>query len=427
MHYVIIGNGVAGIEAAFAIRQRHEPADAKITVISDETEYFFSRTALMYAYMDKMPRKMLEPYDRKAYDKQQINLVFDRVVDLDADKQRLDMRDGESIPYDKLLLAVGAKPRMVPFGGLDNVDEGIVHLVSMQDLDECERLTKTTDQAVVIGGGLIGVELAECLNFHGVDVTFLVREPWFWPMALGQEEGDIIADHIREHGVDLRLEEELDEMFPDENGRVSHITTNQGNEIDCQMLGIAIGVVSNNDWLEDATTPPQIERGIIVDRAFKTTLPNVWAAGDCVEIQMGEDETKIETIWYSAKLHGKLAGRSMLGDEIWYEPPLFYNSTKFFEVEFTTVGEVIDTPEGTKTLFRKMPDEPISQRIVLDDDDEVVGFNMLGSRWDHRVLENWIREHRSLDFVLDNLRDAQFDVEFGRVPLEKMNEEEVKL
>jgi NAD(P)H-nitrite reductase large subunit len=427
MHYVIIGNGVAGIEAAFAIRQRHEPADAKITVISDETEYFFSRTALMYAYMDKMPRKMLEPYDRKAYDKQQINLVFDRVVDLDADNQRLDMRDGESIPYDKLLLAVGAKPRMVPFGGLDNVDEGIVHLVSMQDLDECERLTKTTDQAVVIGGGLIGVELAECLNFHGVDVTFLVREPWFWPMALGQEEGDIIADHIREHGVDLRLEEELDEMFPDENGRVSHITTNQGNEIDCQMLGIAIGVVSNNDWLEDATTPPQIERGIIVDRAFKTTLPNVWAAGDCVEIRMGDDQTKIETIWYSAKLHGKLAGRSMLGDDIWYEPPLFYNSTKFFEVEFTTVGEVIDTPEGTRTLFRKMPDEPISQRIVLDDDDEVVGFNMLGSRWDHRVLENWIREHRSLDFVLDNLRDAQFDVEFGRVPLRKMEEKEVTL
>ena len=427
MHYVIIGNGVAGIEAAFSIRQRHDPSRARITVISDETEYFFSRTALMYAYMDKMPRKMLEPYDRKAYDKQQINLVHDRVVDLDADNQRLSLRDGDSLPYDKLLLAVGARPRMVPFGGLENVDEGIVHLVSMQDLDECERLTRTTDQAVVIGGGLIGVELAECLNFHGVDVTFLVREPWFWPMALGQEEGDIIADHIRDHGVDLRLEEELDEMFPDEHGRISHITTDAGETIDCQMLGIAIGVVSNKDWLEDTTTPPATERGIIVDRAFKTTLPNVWAAGDCVEIQMGEDATKIETIWYSAKLHGKLAGRSMLGDDIWYDPPLFYNSTKFFEIEFTTVGRVVDTPTGTSTLFRKMPGEPISQRIVLDDDEQVIGFNMLGSRWDHRILENWIREHRSLDFVLDNLRDAQFDVEFGRVPLEKMEEEEVTL
>ncbi|MGM0556178.1 MAG: NAD(P)/FAD-dependent oxidoreductase [Myxococcota bacterium] len=427
MHYVIIGNGVAGIEAAFAIRQRHEPSKAKITVISDESEYFFSRTALMYAYMDKMPRKMLEPYDRGAYDKQQINLVHDRVVNLDADAQRLHLRDGDSIPYDKLLLAVGAKPRMVPFGGLDNVDDGIVHLVSMQDLDRCEALTPSTDQAVVIGGGLIGVELAECLNFHGVDVTFLVREPWFWPMALGEEEGDIIAEHIREHGIDLRLEEQLEEMFPDENGRVSHITTNQGNKIDCQMLGIAIGVVSNTEWLEQVDTPPEVNRGIIVDRAFKTTLPNVWAAGDCVEIKMGEDQNKIETIWYSAKLHGKLAGLSMLGDDIWYEPPLFYNSTKFLDLEFTTVGSVTDTPSGTQTLFRKMPDEPISQRIVLDEDDRVIGFNMLGSRWDHRVLENWIREKRSLDFVLDNLRDAQFDVEFGRVPLKKMNETEVTL
>jgi len=427
-HYVIVGNGVAGIEAAFQIRERYEPDRARITIISDETDYFFSRTALMYAYMNKLKRRDLEPYERKVYDRQTIELVRGRVVDLDADDQRLELRDGSSVPYDKLLLAVGAAPRMIPFDGLDSVDEGVVHFVSMQDLDECERLTRSTDQAVVVGGGLIGVELVECLDFHDVDVTFLVREPFFWPIGLHREEGEMITEHIRSHGIDLRHEEELETVIPDEEGgRVAAVRSDQGTEYPCQMLGIAIGVVPNTDWLHEVATPPAIDRGILVDRSFETSLDNVWAAGDCVEIETDDGENILEHIWYSARRHGTLAGRSMLGDDIEYEQPIFYNSAKFMDIEYTTVGDVTTAPDGTMSLYRKMPGEPISQRIVYDEDERVIGFNMLGSRWDHRILMRWIRERRELPWVLDRLEDAQFDVEFGRVPLDRMREEEVEL
>ncbi len=425
MHIVIVGNGVAGIEAAFAIRERLNPRQAKITVISKETDFFFSRTALMYAYMDKLDRRDLEPYERKSYAQKKIELVRARVVDLDAATQKLTLDDGDTVAYDRLLLAVGAKPRLVPFAGLDAVEDGLVHFVSMQDLDACERLTWSTERAVVVGGGLIGVELVESLMHHGVEVTFLVREPWFWPAALGKEEGEIVAEHLREHGVDLRLEEEMAEILVDDSGRVSGVKTNLGEEISCQMLGIAIGVQSNSEWLQSVQTPPAINRGILVDRSFRTTLPNVWAAGDCAEIDIGTRPGLIETIWYSAKRHGKLAGLSMAGEKVEYHPPLFYNSTKFFEIEFTTVGDCVDIADGATTLFRKMPGKPISQRIVTNDDDEVVGFNMLGSRFDHRVLEQWIIEKRDLDYVRRHLEDAQFDVEFGRVPLEKMVEKEL--
>lgn len=429
MHYVIVGNGVSGIQAAFEIRKRHAPDRARITVISDETDYFFSRTALMYAYMDKMTRRDLEPYERKAYDRQEIERVRGRVVDLDADDQRLTLRSDESISYDRLLLAVGSKPRMLPFDGLDRIDEGVVHFTSMHHLDECERLTWSTDRAVVVGGGLIGVELVECLEFHGVDVTLLVREPFFWPIGLHREEGEMITEHIRRHGIDIRHDEELDEIIPDnpDGGRVSAVRTSQGNEIDCQMLGIAIGVVPNIDWLEEVSTPPARDHGILVDRSFATSLPNVWAAGDCVEIDTEQGENIVEHIWYSAKRHGRLAGQSMLGDDIDYEQPIFYNSAKFLDIEYTTVGEVTTAPEGTPSLYRKMPGEEISQRIVFNDDEEVIGFNMLGSRWDHRILTEWIRERRSVDWVRDHLSDAQFDVEFGRVDLQAMDESEVTL
>lgn len=426
--YVIVGNGVAGIEAAMTIRERYRPEEASITVISDETDYFFSRTALMYAFMDAMRRRDLEPFERKTYEKQQIRLERARVVDVDAGAGHVELDDGRKLGYDKLLLAVGAKPRLFPWTGVDEVEEGIVHFVSMQDLDACEKLVPSTERAVVIGGGLIGIELVECLRFHGVDVTFLVREPYYWPMALGQEEGDLVSEELRHHGVDLRHEEEMTEVITDSSGRVCRVVTDKGDEIECQMLGICVGVISNSEWLDDCTTPVSRDRGIQVDRGFKTSLEGVWAAGDCIQMDIGEERDLIETIWYSAKRHGRLAARSMMGDDIHYEPPLFFNSSKFFEVEYTTVGDVVTVPEGTMSLYRKHPDKPITQRIAFDPrDDRVIGFNMLGSRWNHVILERWIQERRSVDFVRENLRDAQFDVEFGRAKVEKFTEVEMPI
>ena len=218
MRIVIVGNGVAGITCAFEARQR-DP-EASITVVSGETEYFFSRTALMYAYMDAMHRKELEPYERGVYRKKRIDLVRDWVVDLDANAKNVTLEGGRSLPYDKLVLAVGAAPNMFGWDGADDVKDGLVHFVSMQDLDACERLTPSTRQAVVVGGGLIGIELVECLRHHGVDVTFLIREPWYWPMAIGKEEADFVAEHMREHGVDVALSEEMTKINVDAAGRV---------------------------------------------------------------------------------------------------------------------------------------------------------------------------------------------------------------
>ncbi len=425
MHYLIIGNGVAGINAAFALRERHPPEHATITVISDEAPYFFSRTALMYAYMDRLQRPDLEPYERHVYQRQSIDLIQARVTDLDADAHQVTLDDGRSIDYDRCLIATGANPRMVDVPGLGDVQEGLVTFVSIQDLDHCERLTWDTEQAVVVGGGLIGIELAECFLHHGLDVTFLVREPYYWPAAFAPEEGRMISDHIRSHGVDLRHQEELQRIDVDDQGHVSAIHTSQGDRLPCQMLGISIGVTPAVQWLNTTTTPPATDLGLCVDASFETSLDDVFGAGDCVQIDLPDrDQPLHEPIWYAARLHGQLAARSMLGDPIHYDPPIFYNSAKFFDVEYTTVGDVKDLPSGTKTLFRRHPDKPISQRIVVNPDDQVIGFSMLGSNWDHTVLTRWVKERRSLSFVREHLRRAQFDHEFGRLDLSTLNEEE---
>ncbi len=424
MHYVIVGNGVAGTCAALTIRRHRPPSEATITLIGDETPYFFSRTALMYAYMNQLSRRDLEPYEREVYDRQQIDRIHGRVVDLDARFGNLTLDDGTTVEFDRCLLAVGAQPRMLSVDGIDDVEEGLVTFVSMQDLDECERLTWTTDRAVVVGGGLIGVELAECFNHHGMDVTFLVREPYYWPAAFSRPEGEMISDHIRTHGVDVRHDKLLKHIDVDDDGRVCAIHTDGGERIPCQMLGITIGVTPHVHWLKDVTTPPAIEEGIRVDRSFQTSLPDVFAAGDCAVVQMDEQTLRHQTIWYEARLHGELAARSMIGQQVHFEAPTFYNSSKFFDVEYTTVGDVADLPAGTPSLYRKMPGEPISQRIVYDPiDNSVIGFSMLGSAWDHRVLIDWVERGRTVDWVREHLSEAQFDAEFDALDLEAMNEQ----
>lgn len=421
-HYVIIGNGVAGVEAALTIRERHSPDEARVTIVSKETEYFFSRTALMYAYMDMMDRRDLEPYERGSWAKQSIELVHDEVVDLDDGARTLTLGGGDTIAYDRLLLAVGSSPRQVPFKGLDAVTDGVVNFVSMQDLDACERLTWSTEQAVVVGGGLIGIELVESLLHHKVATTFLVREQTYWPAALMPAEGAMAAEHMRHHGADLRLAEEIDEVLADDAGRVRGVRTNLGNEIPCQMLGLCIGVVAQTAWLEGTKTPPKTERGICVDRAFKTSLEHVWAAGDCVQMDVGAERPLVETIWYSAKRHGRLAAQAMMGDSVRYSPPLFFNSSKFFEIEYTTVGEVTRTPDGAEAHYARHPSKEVSINVTYlpEEGGRVIGFNMLGSRWNHRILERWIMERRAKDWVLEKLGEAQYDVEFGRAKLSEL-------
>jgi NADPH-dependent 2,4-dienoyl-CoA reductase/sulfur reductase-like enzyme len=418
MRYVIIGNGVAGVTAAMSLRQRDRKA--AITLISGESDYFFSRTALMYAYMDRMTLRDLEPFERNVWDKQAIRRVRGWVKDLDAGRNTVTLESGESISYDRLLLATGSRPNRPSWEGLDEVREGFVHFVSLQDLEQCERLTKPEGKAIVVGGGLIGVELVECLTHHGMDVTFLILEPWYWPVAMAEHEGEMISDHIGRHGVHLMHNEEVAEVLRAEDGRVRRIKTRSGKELECGMLGVAIGVHPAVEWLSRVSTPPRIGRGIEVQPDFSTSLPNVWAAGDCAEIVLpGAARPLIEQIWYSAKRQGELAARAMAGDRIAYEPPVFYNSSKFFDIEFTTVGMVNNAPSGARNFYTRIPGKDVSVRVV-EWDGAVIGFNMLGSRWNHTFFERWITERRSMAYVMEFLREAQFDVEFGRQDLSRV-------
>ncbi|MCB9520197.1 MAG: FAD-dependent oxidoreductase [Myxococcales bacterium] len=423
MRLVIIGNGVAGVTCAMEVRKR-DPS-ATITLVSGETDYFFSRTALMYAFMDRMTRRGLEPFERHVYDELRIERVRAWAMGLQAQPRAVVLEGGRTLEYDRLVIATGAVPNRFNWDGLDDARDGVVHFVSMQDLDACERLAASTREAVVVGGGLIGVELVESLVHHGVKVTFLIREPWYWPMAIGREEADFVTEHLRAHGVDVALEEQMTRVEVDAAGRVRAVRTDKGRELPCQLLGLAVGVRPATDRLA-GFEGLALNRGVVVDEQLRTSMPDVFACGDCARITPRSGTAYNELIWYSAKRQGAIAARNVLGDGVAYEPPIFFNSSKFFEIEYTTVGAVMSAPATATSLYRRLPGAPVSQRIVSDQG-RVIGFNMLGSRWDHAVLERWIAEGRDESWVAAHLAEAQYDVEFGRARLDRMTSERLPI
>jgi len=422
MNYAIVGNGVAGITAALELRQRDPRAG--ITVIGAESDYFFSRTALMYAFMDRLTRRDLEPYERGVFDAQRIRRVRGRVQDLDVKSRTLTLGNGQTLAWDRLLLATGSRPRRPDWQGLDQVRSGLVNFVSLQDLEACEAAARDGQMAVVVGGGLIGIELVECLRWAGMDVTFLIREPWYWPVALSETESAMVIEHIRRDGVNVVTGEVVTSVETGAQGAVTGVSTERGTRYECSTLGVSIGVEPAIDWLCNVSTPPRLGRGIVVDAGFRTSLPGVFAAGDCAELELAGSAPFVEQIWYSAKRQGRQAARSMLGEPIEYAPPVFFNSSKFFEIEYTTVGRFPKetqassgpTPGTASEFYFRYPGRDISIRMA-EHGGAAQAFNLLGSRWDHTQFARWIEQRRSLDDCMDRLHQAQFDVEFGRLDL----------
>lgn len=407
-HIVIIGNGISGITAARNIRKR---SDNKITVISAESDYFFSRTALMYVYMGHMKWDHLKPYEDWFWEKNRIELKKAWVDRIDFESNQLHFSEGGSIKYDKLVLAAGSAYNKFGWEG-ENLD-GVQGLVSKQDLELLEENTKFTKKAVIVGGGLIGVELAEMLKTRNIEVTFLVREKAFWHNILPLPEAEMISEHIRSHGVDLRLETELNKIIPDANGRVRAVQTREGEEIECQLVGLCVGVKPNIGFLKGSQL--ETDRGILVNEYLETSIRDVYAIGDCVQHQKSPDGRKsVEQVWYTGRIMGETVAQTLTGNRVKYEPGNWFNSAKFFDIEYQTYGWVLPKPTKNASHFHWQHEkEPKAITIAYNKDSgDFHGINTFGIRMRHELLDSWLTEKRNIEYVLKNLRSANFDPEF---------------
>ena len=271
---------------------------------------------------------------------------------------------------------------------------------------------------MVVGGGLIGVELAEMLHSRNIPVAFLVREASYMDYLLPPEESALVNNQIVAHGIDLRLGTEVARLTRAPDGaeeRVGAVETNGGELIDADFVGLTLGVRPNIAFLEGSGI--DIGRGVLVNEYFETNVPDVYAVGDCAEFSAdGIGHRRIEQLWYSGRLHGKAVARIISGVRRPYDRGVFYNSAKYFDLEYQTYGTVaaVCPPDHDDVVLRDEDGGRLVRIRFERESGAVTGFNGMGVRMRHAVCEHWIRSRTPVTDVMDHFGEALFDPEFTR-------------
>ncbi|WP_417213167.1 NAD(P)/FAD-dependent oxidoreductase [Bizionia sp.] len=416
-HVVIIGNGISGVTAARHIRKL---SDKKITIVSAETDHFFSRTALMYVYMGHMTYEHTKPYEDWFWKKNRIELKSGFVNQIDTSRKTLHFEKGDLLKYDQLILATGSKPNKFGWPGQDL--NGVQGLYSKQDLDNLEVYApdnKSCKRAVIVGGGLIGIELAEMLHSRHIPVTFLVRETSFWNGVLPEGESEMVNREITRNGIDLRLASNLKEIISDENGNVKSVILEETEEeIPCNVVGLTAGVSPNINFIKDSGIA--INRGVLVNRFLETNIPDIYAIGDCAEQHEAiENRRPIEAVWYTGRMMGEVVAQTICNNRLEYKPGHWFNSAKFFDIEYQTYGWVHgkkEQPDHEVHFHWKHPDDTKCITIAFHKESrQFLGINNFGIRMRHEFFDRVLSENRSIEYVLAHLADANFDPEFYKL------------
>ena len=305
--FVIVGAALASGSATAALREGG--FDGEITLIGAEPLMPYNRPPLSKGYLrgqDRFEDQLVNP--PAYYAEHRIDLRLGLRADAVDPKRKLVLLDrGEEVPYDRLLVATGGRNRTLTTPGADL--PGIFQLRTVEDCDRIRAAAKPGRRAVVIGLGFIGSEVAASLRQMGVDVTAVEGNPVPLARVLGPEVGAVLAGIHREKGVELVLEDSVAAF--EGAGRVERVRTGKGRVLDCDFVVAGIGIVPNAELL--ATAGAAVDNGVLVDEHCRTSLPDVYAAGDVANhLHPLFGRLRVEH-WNNGYRQGRAAARAMLG------------------------------------------------------------------------------------------------------------------
>ncbi|MCL4535221.1 MAG: FAD-dependent oxidoreductase [Bacteroidetes bacterium] len=367
IEYVIVGNGIAGVRAAEAIRARD--LTSPITIVCDERGPAYSRVLLPHVLSGEMPEARLTIREEAWYATQRVRLLDgDAAVGLRPEERRITLASGRELSYDRLLVATGGSPAFPPIRGLRTGQVfGFRSVADVRGIMEA----KDARRAVVVGAGPIGLLAAEALLRRGLGVTVVEMLPQVLPQMLDATGAAMIEAAARRHGLkaitDARVAEVLSRA-----GRVSSVGLGDGRQLDCDILLVATGVVSNLQWLRE--TGMQMGRGIVVDDHMRTSLPDIWAAGDvCETTDVVSARQVVNALWPGASEQGRVAALDMVGLPARYDGSVAMNSATFFGIPCIGIGQT----SGEDTLVDERREAGIYRRAFFQDE-RLVGVVLAG-------------------------------------------------
>jgi NAD(P)H-nitrite reductase large subunit len=413
-NYVILGTGVAGIGAAEAIRAIDK--QGTITFIGDDPHGYYSRPGLAYYLTGEVEQSQLYPFRPEDYKSLNAHFWRGTATAILPQLQQVQLSDGKRIPYDRLLLAVGASATRLKVPG-SNL-EGVVKLDTMDDTQRIIAMSKRTRTAVVVGGGITALELAEGLAARKVKVHLLIRTNRYWSNVLDETESEIVQHRLKEDKITLHFESELEEII-EKRGKVAGIRMKNGKQIACDMLAYGIGIQPRAEIAKAAGIT--CDKGILADEHLRTNIPNIYAAGDVAQVfDPISGRSVIDSLWSPARDQGRIAGTNMAGRSMSYRKSISFNVTRLAGLTTTIIGTVgigtgrddddMSIARGDSETWRDLPDAIIAQggfdvnhlRVMVSGRN-IVGAIVMGDQKLSSPLQAIVRERIDITSIREQL------------------------
>lgn len=355
MRYLIIGNGPAGIYAAQKIRQLDKNSELKI--FSDEHYSFYSKPRLTTQYLaNECEKDKLLLFSPKWYEEQQITVHLNtKVTSLNPGKKEITAQTGLTTTYDKLLLATGSNPAKIPIPGSDS--ENVFTIRTINDADTIKNIIQTKQSCAVIGGGLLGLEIAHALKKHHISVCVLECFDRLLPKQLDAEGSHILQNLLEEKGLEFSLGVCASAILEKEGKKILVV---KEKEATADLVVMATGISPQVELAKPAGI--QTNKGVVVNDYLQTNLSDIYAAGDCAEHQ-----DRIYGLWSASLEQGEIAAQNMAGQKTAYTGTTVATMLKVAEIELASLG-CVDLREHPQAYEIKKADSNVYQKLFVEND-----------------------------------------------------------
>lgn len=413
MEYVILGSGPAGIAAIEAIRSLD--SNGEITLITDDPDGYYSRPGLAYYLTDEIPESGMFPFQRKELQRLRIRQVLERAVQIKTEEHRVILHTGRSVPYNRLLVAVGAEAAAIKNPGVEL--EGVFMLDTLENARHILKMARKAKSAVVVGGGITALEIVEGLRARGVKVHYFLRGDRYWSNILDEQESRIVEHRLKEDGVILHFQTDLDEIIG-KGGKVVGVRTTTGEIVKCEMVGVAVGIKPRIGLAQKSGIA--VERGVVTDEFMRTSATDVFAAGDMAQVcDPATGKSYLNSLWTPARMQGTTAGMNMAGEKIRYTQGAPFNVTRLAGLTTTIIGavgnkeadkDVVGIVRGDSETWRQIPEALVCQggfaanrmRLLIGDQ-HLVGGLVMGDQKLSPVVHHLVERRVDITPIRDQL------------------------
>lgn len=382
---MILGDGIAAITAIKAIRETD--LDSEIYLVGEEKFYPYIRLRLSKGIFDDLKENNILIQNKEWYDQNKINtFIGTKAINVFTSSQEVLLSDDSKLKYDKLLFANGASNTKPPITGIDL--EGVYTLRSLNDTLNIKKGLDKSEQIIVIGGGILGLEMAWGLHQHGKKVIIVELQSRLMPRQLDEKASEILKNIIQDCGIEILTNTAVNKILG--SAKVEGILISEKVELECDMVIYSIGIKPNLDLTSN--TEIKTSKGILVNNKMETNIKNIYAAGDIAEL-----DTQVIGLWNIAIAQGKVAGYNIIGKESIYEKVTPVTLLNAFEISLFSMGS-IDETKATKVLIDENIETKKYKKIFIKDN-VVIGAVVIGDTKRSPLLKSAIENQLPLTGV----------------------------